>query len=208
MNDSIVWALDVLRETKFGVSEIKPAQISANTKKKNLSNFEDLVKSRRSIRKWLDSEVDINLILKAIDCAQWAPSSCNRQSTFFLVLTKKEDFKHLIPLTNQTFFQNADKIVLAFVDMLNYNQEEHSYAFLDSGAAIQNLLLELHNLGFGACQFGIKQTKKNFDYSKLLLNRFGLPKTFVPVSFIAIGSYDSLPVTPGRKDIQEISKIF
>jgi nitroreductase len=207
IDDSIKWSMEVLEEAKFDKSNI--INIKSNKTKQNISsNFEEIIKSRRSVRKWSNKNVDEKLILKAIDCAQWAPSSCNRQSWFFLVLTQKKHFTYLKKLTNQTFFENADKVIVAFVDLKNYNSSEYTYAFLDLGASIQNLLLELHNLNLGACQFGIKQTKENQKYFKELNNKFNLSSSLIPVSFIAVGNYNSVPKIPGRKDVKEISKFI
>jgi nitroreductase len=53
-------------------------------------DFEEVVKSRRSIRKFRDEEVPTQLILKAIDIAVWAPSSGNTQPwKFFVVKDRK-----------------------------------------------------------------------------------------------------------------------
>lgn len=202
INDSIKWAIEILQEAKFGKIETESKKIEFT--ETNLINLENLIKSRRSVRKWSKDEVDNELIIKAIDCAQWAPSSCNRQAWYFLVLSRKGDFNVLKKITNQSFFENANKLIVCFVDMQNYSTSEYSYAFLDMGASIQNLLLELHNLNLGACQFGIKQTQNNKNFFKVIQDKFNLSKTMIPVSFIAVGNYIHETKAPGRKKIDDV----
>ena len=50
----------------------------------------ELVKSRRSIRKFQDKPVPEDLLLKALELATWAPNSGNQQSWRFWIVTNKE----------------------------------------------------------------------------------------------------------------------
>ena len=52
-------------------------------------NLESLIKSRRSIRRWTQTAVPEDLILKAIELATWAPNGGNRQNWNFLVITSR-----------------------------------------------------------------------------------------------------------------------
>lgn len=54
-----------------------------------------LIKSRRSIRRYVDKPVDKALILRLLDAATWAPSAHNRQPWRFAVLTKFADKEKL-----------------------------------------------------------------------------------------------------------------
>lgn len=51
--------------------------------------LESLIKSRRSIRRWRQTPVPEDLILKAIELATWAPNGGNRQNWNFLVITAR-----------------------------------------------------------------------------------------------------------------------
>jgi nitroreductase len=51
--------------------------------------LESLIKSRRSIRRWKQSPVPEDLILKAIELATWAPNGGNRQNWKFLVISNR-----------------------------------------------------------------------------------------------------------------------
>ncbi|MDD5082941.1 MAG: nitroreductase family protein, partial [Dehalococcoidales bacterium] len=48
--------------------------------------LENLIKSRRSIRRWQDKKVPEKLLLQAIELATWAPSGGNQQNWRFYVI--------------------------------------------------------------------------------------------------------------------------
>ncbi len=51
--------------------------------------LENLVKSRRSIRKWLDKPVPEELLLKAVELATYAPNGGNQQNWRFYIIVNK-----------------------------------------------------------------------------------------------------------------------
>ncbi len=56
----------------------------------NWQDLEELIKTRRSIRKFQDKPVPDELILKAIELATWAPNGGNYQPWRFLIITNKD----------------------------------------------------------------------------------------------------------------------
>jgi nitroreductase len=55
-----------------------------------LEELDELIKTRRSVRKFQDKPVPEDLLLKALELATWAPNGGNYQPWRFLVVTKKE----------------------------------------------------------------------------------------------------------------------
>jgi len=54
-----------------------------------LHDLETLIRSRRSIRRWQDREVPLDLLTKAVELATWAPNAGNRQNWHFYVLVNR-----------------------------------------------------------------------------------------------------------------------
>jgi nitroreductase len=54
------------------------------------SELADLMKSRRSIRSWQEKPVDVDLLLKAVEMATYAPNGGNQQNWRFYVILKPE----------------------------------------------------------------------------------------------------------------------
>jgi nitroreductase len=55
-----------------------------------LEGFSELIKTRRSIRKFQDKPVPEELLLQALELATWAPSGGNKQAWRFCIVTNKE----------------------------------------------------------------------------------------------------------------------
>jgi nitroreductase len=110
----------------------------------------DIIKARRSTRRFkpdLVSEEDITALLEA---AQWAPSGENFQTWKFIVIKKKETMERIldcIPYKKyQKFIVNAPVLIVALGD-----QRKSKWWFLDCALAIENLMLEAWARGLGTC---------------------------------------------------------
>jgi len=53
-------------------------------------DFSELIKTRRSVRKFQDKPVPEDLLLKAVEWATWAPNGGNKQAWRFCIVTNKE----------------------------------------------------------------------------------------------------------------------
>lgn len=57
--------------------------------------FLDVIRKRKSIRKYKSQKMEYSTLLDLVDCARIAPSGCNRQGWRFKIINKKEDIKLL-----------------------------------------------------------------------------------------------------------------
>lgn len=55
-----------------------------------IEELEELIKARRSIRRWKKREIPEDLVVRALEMATWAPNGGNFQGWRFIVVTKKE----------------------------------------------------------------------------------------------------------------------
>jgi len=58
-----------------------------------LTDLGNLIRSRRSIRRWQDKEVPEGLLMQAIELATWAPNAGNQQNWHFYVILNRETIK-------------------------------------------------------------------------------------------------------------------
>jgi len=56
----------------------------------HLEEFSELIKTRRSIRRFQDKPVPEDLLVKALELATWAPNGGNRQMWKFCIVTNKD----------------------------------------------------------------------------------------------------------------------
>ena len=69
------------------------------------------IKSRRSIRKFIDKPVGHDDITKILEAARWAPSAGNCQPWRFIVVTDKKKKMKFDPFLHQPWVENAQVIV-------------------------------------------------------------------------------------------------
>lgn len=69
-------------------------------------DLENLIKTRRSIRKWKKDSVPEDLVLKAIEMATWAPNGGNHQNWRFIIMMNRD----LIQRTADTVQAKIDTI--------------------------------------------------------------------------------------------------
>lgn len=117
------------------------------------SSIVELIKSRRSIRKFTDEPVDDETVDRILTAGLWAPSGKNNQPWKFAVIKSKPFLKSLSALTHyHKIIENAACCIAVFLDHdLSYDRTKDCQAV---GACLQNMLLTIHAMGLGAVWLG------------------------------------------------------
>jgi nitroreductase len=120
----------------------------------------ELIKTRRSIRKFTDEPVSDDVISKIIEAGIWAPSGRNNQPWKFAVIKDKILKEKISKLTHYTkIIVSAHALIAVFLDAsVSYDRTKDVMAV---GACIQNMLLFIHANGLGAVWLG--EILKNKD---------------------------------------------
>jgi len=143
----------------------------------------DAIRTRRSIRKYLDKPVPQDVLQQVLRAAMYAPSACNAQPWQFVVL---EDCRLLREVPNiHPYAAMAAEAPLAVLVCGDTSFEVVSgFWVIDCSAAVQNLLLAAHALGLGAVWTGVYPQQERVEGFRRLL---GLPKNVIPHSLIPLG---------------------
>ena len=72
-----------------------------------LTDLEDIIRSRRSIRSWQNKEVSEELLLQAIELATWAPNGGNQQNWRFYIIVNRDTIKAIADAVQATADQIA-----------------------------------------------------------------------------------------------------
>ena len=72
--------------------------------------IEEMLKTRRSTREFTDKPVQRDVIEKIIDCARFAPSACNCQSTEFTVVQDKALLDEIAKLTSLSLVRTTRQL--------------------------------------------------------------------------------------------------
>jgi nitroreductase len=160
-----------------------------------MDNCLEFLKSRRSIRRFRRDSPPLDLILKAIDIARYAPSARNSQPWRFIVVNDpslKNKLAEIHPWARPLKEAPIGVVVACHID------ESPTSYMLDCANATIYLLLALHALGLGAVWI---QALRNVEELRELL---GIPNNAIPVAVIAIGYPDEKPEPRPRRPIDEV----
>lgn len=159
--------------------------------------FIDVVKNRRSIRKYKSDPVpekDIDYILEA---ARLAPSWANSQSWKFIVVTDAAVKEELAKAGN-SWIAYAPVIVTICADSTKPGTKgDQEYYMLDAGIAMEHLVLAAADRGLGTCWIGAFDE----DAAKAAL---GVPKNIRVVASTPLGYPDESPSPKPRRSLEEI----
>lgn len=143
----------------------------------------EAIHTRRSIRKYEPGEIsekDLKIMLSA---AMTAPSAGNARPWEFIVVTDREildrvpEYSRYAPMARQA--------PLGVLVCGNLSREKYEgYWVQDCSAAMQNLLLVAHGLGYGAVWTGIHPMADRIAPFK---EHFGLPEGVEPLGLALIG---------------------
>lgn len=206
-SELVSWAWDLVYRTKYNQPNNESYRDSLISTTSNKSSLEYIIKSRRSIRVWTEKDIDVDKIITAIDFAKWAPCSCNRQLWSFLMIRNDDDKNFIQIFTNQSFYKKAPIVIIPLINISEYQENERHYAYLDSGAITQNLLLMLHSEGLGACWMGIKKSPDISEKYKKFRNRFKINESKIPTGIIPVGYPKTIPTPPARNDTKDLIQL-
>ena len=183
--------------------------------------FLEVVKSRRSIRKFRSDEIPENYITELIEAGRLAPSGINIQPTRYVVIKSEEARKKLNECTPLPFVASAPAVIACCVDnrsmdsvlesIQNSNEPGSdnkksrfsdpayikAYLNLNAAIAIDHITLRAVDLGLGTCWIMM------FDQEKAK-NLLGLDERYDIVALLPIGYPDQSPSQRPRLDIEEI----
>lgn len=164
-------------------------------------DFLEVVKTRRSIRRYKPDMVSDETIRRLIDAACHAPSADDVQPWEFIVVRDR----HVKEKLSQThawsyFVKDAPVCVVA----LGNERISPSYFAIDTTCAIENLLLAAHSMGLGACWVAVYDPN-NPSYEKHVRTVLNVPSHLRIIAMIPIGYPNE---KAGLRTLREMSEIL
>lgn len=148
----------------------------------------ECLKTRRSIRTYLNKPVPKEIIEDIIDCARMAPTANNIQPWEFVVVADPVTKKKLAEITDYGKFIAESGVCIAVFC------KDTKYYLEDGSAATENILLAARAYELGGCWVAGDKKKYVDDIRKLL----NVPDGYKLVSLIPIGYPKSQGVSNKR----------
>lgn len=177
-----------------------------------------MLKERRSIRKYKDEVVSPELMEEIVDTALYAPSWANFQIVRYNLITNKEMIEKIAELGVNGFLYNRSTLiharnlaVLSYVQgksgKLDLSKSEYAtsksqtWEMFDAGIACQTFCLAAHERGVGTCIFGV------FDDAKIA-QMIDLPEGETVAALVVYGYPDEEAKEPSRKALSEVLRVI
>ncbi|MGO8988714.1 MAG: nitroreductase family protein [bacterium] len=161
--------------------------------------IDDIIKGRRSIRKYQDKDIPDSVIKELLDLATYAPSSMNGQPWYFIVIRAGRIKEQIVEIKNRycpvekqdykaNFLRKAPVIIVVCVDKeKSYDRE------IENGVlATANLMLGAYSKGLGSVYLSahrIGQPKISQELKQVL----NIPQNIDPITLIPLGHPDETP---------------
>lgn len=154
----------------------------------------EVMRKRRSIRKYLSKPVQKKDIEILIDCGRLATTARNVQPWEFIVVTDANTRRRIADITEfGKFIADAPACVCVF-------SQDTKYYLEDGSAATENILLAARALGLGSCWVAGDKKPYTGDIAAVL----GVPTGFKLVSLIAVGYTDELDPKCVKRPLSEV----
>lgn len=175
-------------------------------------SFDDVITSRRSVRKYdaskKISEAEVRDLIKAV---QDAPSWANQQSTKYYVAISPEKLAAVQDMVggNKERIKDAPVLIVStyergksgFFQGEQSNEVGDGWGAYDNGLSNCYLVLKARAMGFDTLIMGMRDADK-------LRELFSIPENETVMAVISLGYRAEEPNRPERKNLDEIVKIF
>ena len=160
------------------------------------------IKTRRSIRKYINKKVPIKLVYELIEMGMYAPSAGNENPWHFIIITDKNILNNI-----PKFHPHSDMLKeasLAILVCFDINLETHKkMAIQDCSAATENILISANAKGIGSVWLGIFPREERIKGIVKILN---LPENIIPFSLISLGYPGEKKINKKKFDLNRIHK--
>ncbi|MEM0481011.1 MAG: nitroreductase family protein [Candidatus Aenigmatarchaeota archaeon] len=163
----------------------------------------EAIQKRRSVRDFLEKDVEDKYVGVLLYAASLAPCAGNVQEWRFIVVKDKQKKHELAKASYEQMWMEKAPIIIAICTDEKEIENEYGergkkmYMYLDCALAAENLLLAAESLGLAGCIVAA------FDDEKVsrILN---LPINVKPIMLIPIGYPKEKPEMPYKKPLESI----
>jgi len=186
-------------------------------------NFEELIKNRRSVRKFQNKEVPIGILEGLIWDSILAPNAGNEQPWKFIIIKQREMINRISSECKKNFLdriaKNPADYAKKYEKMLNKDAFNIFYQApavililgeaslknlsVDCALAASYLMMSATSRGLGTCWVNFGTAIRDSEMKVEL----GIPENHTIVAPIAIGYPEKIPAIPRRKEPQILKMI-
>ena len=116
----------------------------------------DAIRTRKSVRKYLNKTVEKEKLITILEAGRLAPSASNRQEWRFVIVSDRETKRKLAEIANrQTFIGEAPVVIVACAQTDGHVMKCGQLCYpIDVAIALDHITLAAVELGLGTCWIG------------------------------------------------------
>jgi len=158
----------------------------------------EAIEGRRSIRSFLDRDVDENLLKRVLDAGRLAPSARNLQDWRFVVVRDKVIRLRLAEAAHDQLFIAQAPVVIAACGTSDFVMTcgQHTYS-IDVSIAVDHMTLAAFSMGLGTCWIGA-------FYEDKVKEILGIPEGIRVVALLPLGYPAEKPSARQRKSLEDV----
>lgn len=166
----------------------------------------EAIKTRRSIRKFLDMPIEFEKLDKILQAGAAAPSAGNLQNWKFIVVADKENREKLADAAFQQFWMTTAPVFIVVCAEIEKTKQyygirgERLYGIQNCAAAVMNMLNVAWAEGIGSCWVSA------FD-EDMIKRTLNIPDPVRPQAIIPLGYPDEKPPSPPKKTVETCSYV-
>jgi nitroreductase len=163
---------------------------------------EEAIRTRKSVRGYLDKPIEKDKITRLLDAARLAPSASNRQEGRFVVVTDPETRKKLVKAAaNQGFVGEAGCVIAACAETDEHRMRCGQLSYpIDLAIQIDHMTLQAVELGLGTCWIGA-------FYEDQVKQILGIPEHIRVVELLTVG-YPADPAVKAKSRLSMEEIVF
>lgn len=159
------------------------------------------IENRFSLRDFQQTAVEKETLIQLLEAARMAPSACNLQPWFFVVITDPQRCTALCECYKREWIRTAPAIIVACADhgvSWKRRADNKDHSDIDLAIAIEHICLTATDLGLGTCWVC------NFDVA-MCKEFLKLPESVEPIALIPVGyPARTEAAVKNRKSLEEI----
>lgn len=165
----------------------------------------DLIKYRRTTRKFTKQTIDMDILKSIVEAGRYAPTANNKQ-----------DFQITVISSNELIGKLHDKLKIA-LDNPNYNRfygattlilisfpKDNENASFDTGCILQNMMLQASYLNIGSVWINQFKSEKTNDILRDILDELNIPKNHLVNGALGLG-YPEKDIHFDRKNKSKVN---
>ncbi len=171
------------------------------------NNFIELIKTRRSCRKYTSEQVGDEELAAVMDAGTYAPTAHGQQDPIIVAVQRPDVMQRIIALNAEVRgvdgnpYYDAPTVVLVFASKSNAN------AFQDGSCVLQNMMLAAHALGLATCWINREYEMFSSEEGQTLMRELGLPEGLQGIGAISLG-HAAAPASAPRPRKESWTKVI